>query len=768
MCAVLAIVIGGVSGAQFAPDAAAAAPQTWTFGYVGPQLQHFTVPNGVTQMSAIVTGAAGGQTNDQIATPGGGGITIATLAVTPGQQFTIWVGGNGNGDDGKGHGGWGFGCGGARGTTGNPGAKNGGGGGGGSAIVLGSYTSNDCDAVASVTSAPVLIVAGGGGGGGGYGALNGAFKNEENDTGGAGGAGGNSGGQGVNGSSSPGPGVTLGGCGGNAAGTETCNTASSTPTGNSGDSAPGGGGGGGGGGGYFGGGAGVGGVPYGGPPAFSPGGGGGGGQSVASNVPSISDVAFLSGGPGAPNFGVAPGLNGSVVLTTNKVEGFTAGVYKFNPPAGTTQMSVYLEGASGGNRTNAADAPVNSALGSPGGSMQATFPFVSSQQPYWMIVGGYGNQHGGGGYGAGGDQGQVGGGSEGFDGGGGGGGTAFENSDPDGTQTMLLDAGGGGGGGGNGVGSGGGAGGAWCAGNGVPGNDGGGHGGQGGAAAFASGDHGGSSTATAGGGAGGGGGGGNPQGGRGGDGGSGIPILGTGSGGGGGGAGDCYFAGSAIDPTAGFGSVAGDGIGMVTFIADPSLAATPVSAEPTVLKGWARNIGDGKPDGVVRIEGRLSEPSGLSLDQHLDQATFTVTKLLSEVSGSGELSRTAGHARHLPITIQASAASRPNHAVYETAAGAIPHVKVELSRGLAKSLLDFSVAVDNAEIDRPSACGGRSSGGGRSSARRSARDEYRYPQRPATAARGHHGVVAVSRRGVAIPVSMTPSYPLACPWIRPS
>jgi hypothetical protein len=95
--------------AQFALGVASAAPQTWTFTFVGPQVQHFTVPNGVTRLSAIVTGAAGGQTNNQIATPGGGGITIATLAVQPGQQFTIRVGGNGNGVDGKGGGGWGFG-----------------------------------------------------------------------------------------------------------------------------------------------------------------------------------------------------------------------------------------------------------------------------------------------------------------------------------------------------------------------------------------------------------------------------------------------------------------------------------------------------------------------------------------------------------------------------------------------------------------------------------------------------------------------------------
>ena len=162
----LFIVLGAsVGNAQFGLGVASAAPQTWTFSYVGPQVQHFTVPNGVTQLSAIVTAAAGGQTNDQIATPGGGGITIATLAVQPGQQFTIWVGGNGNGDDGNGGGGWGFGCGGARGTTGNALAKNGGGGGGGSAIVIGNYTNNSCASVASVTTASLLVVAGGGGGG---------------------------------------------------------------------------------------------------------------------------------------------------------------------------------------------------------------------------------------------------------------------------------------------------------------------------------------------------------------------------------------------------------------------------------------------------------------------------------------------------------------------------------------------------------------------------------------------------------------------------
>jgi hypothetical protein len=700
----LIAIIGYVSSVEFTPGLASAASQTWTFSYVGPQVQHFTVPNGVTQLSAIAAGAAGGQTNAQIATPGGGGITIATLAVTPGQQFTIWVGGNGNGDDGKGGGGWGFGCGGARGTASSRGVENGGGGGGGSAIVLGTYTNNDCDAVASVTSAPVLIVAGGGGGGGGFGNDVGVTPGVVRNNGGSGGAGAGINGQGVNGSPDPGTGMIPGGCGGNAH-DASCNTASSSPSGKNGGNGSGGAGGGGGGG-FFGGGGGIAGYFDINQIQWFAGGGGGGSLSVASNVPAISDVAFLSGGPGAPNFGVAPGLNGSVVLTTNKVEGFPAGVFSFNPPAGTTQMTVYLEGASGGHRSAGAGL-TDGGPGSPGGSMTATFPFVESEQPYWSIIGAYGNQHGGGGYGAGGDQGRAGDGASGFDGGGGGGGSAFENNEPAGGQTVLLDAGGGGGGGGDGEGAGG-AGGTGCAGNGAPGAKGGAHGGEGGAAATTRGDNGGGSAPIVGGGGGGGGGGGNPQGGRGGDGGKGIGVFIAP--GGGGGAGGCSSAGSAIDPTAGIGSVAGDGIGIVTFVADPSIAAIPVQTQPLALHGLAQNVGDDKPDGLVRIEGKVSMPKGLSLDQHLDQATFTVTKLLSEVSAKGELSRTAGYARHLPITLSASAASRPNDAVYETAAGATPKVRAEVTRETTGHLLAFLITVDYDAIDRPLACGDKLSG----------------------------------------------------------
>lgn len=155
------------TGAGFGPPVAQAAGRTWTFSYVGPQVQHFTVPSGVTQLSTIVTGAPGGQITNQTGTPGGGGISIATLSVTPGQQFTIWVGGNGNGGNNQGGGGRGFGCGGKSGA-GVAANRGGGGGGGGSAVVQGNFTANDCSSVQSVVS-PLEVIAGGGDGGGGFG-----------------------------------------------------------------------------------------------------------------------------------------------------------------------------------------------------------------------------------------------------------------------------------------------------------------------------------------------------------------------------------------------------------------------------------------------------------------------------------------------------------------------------------------------------------------------------------------------------------------------
>src|SRR5262249_10981168 len=163
------------------------------------------------------------------------------------------------------------------------------------------------------------------------------------------------------------------------------------------------------------------------------------------------------------------------------------------------------------------------------------------------------------------------------------------------------------------------------------------------------------------------------------------PIFPAGLGGGGGGAGDCAFDPNNTDPSSGTGSVAGDGWAIVTFIADASTDAKPVTVAPTKLNGHGQHLVE-KDRGTVRIDGQFLMPKGLQLDQQLDQATFALTHLVSEVSGVGELSRQSNHARHLPITLKAQPTRKPSDAVYKTAPGVTPQVSVEITRRLKNGL----------------------------------------------------------------------------------
>jgi len=196
--------------------------------------QTFVVPAGVTSITVEALGAQGGSAG---AVAGGlGGSATATLAVTPGEQLQVNVGGQGGSPAGGCNGGGGGGA---------PVAGSGGrGGGGASDVRRGAFALADR-----------LVVAGGGGGGGG--ALAGVG-------GGGGGAGG-----GVTGGGGGGGVTTFGGGGG--PGTQFGPGAGGSTNGSPGTAGSGGGGGGG----LFGGGGGGGGGVAGG---GGPGGGGGGGS----------------------------------------------------------------------------------------------------------------------------------------------------------------------------------------------------------------------------------------------------------------------------------------------------------------------------------------------------------------------------------------------------------------------------------------------------------------------------------------------------------
>lgn len=166
---------------------------TCTFSDTGAE-QTFTVPTGVTSLSAQLVGASGADTpptssenagrednSYQIANGGLGGVVTTTLTVVAGQTLFVEVGGEGSGTNG------GFNGGAAGGTdsvfTGETGADGGGGGGGGASDIR--TVSRSADG----SLASRLAVAGGGGGAGAPGFADGGWA--------IGGAGGNAGADGT-------------------------------------------------------------------------------------------------------------------------------------------------------------------------------------------------------------------------------------------------------------------------------------------------------------------------------------------------------------------------------------------------------------------------------------------------------------------------------------------------------------------------------------------------------------------------------------------
>jgi hypothetical protein len=630
--------------------------------------------------------------------------------------LTIWVGGNGNGATGEGEGGWGYGCGGPRGA-GTETGFDGGGGGGGSAVALGRFPVSGCSDFPN--SPEWLIAAGGGGGGGGAGAT--PFAGQAaNPLGGQGGAGGGGLGLDVNTGALNGDtnlvknGVLRGGGGCGARSSGPCTPYSPTQTGVRGGTLLRGGGGGGGGG-QVGGGGGQGGseqfTTNG--SMFGGGGGGGGGLSTVFGS-QVSNPGLIYGGSDPTNVNGESAKDGSVVLTTNPVAWFSTNnptntnFFNFDAPAGATRMHVHAEGAGGGYRIDNPSVdgggPFNSAYGSPGGIAEATFP-VEAGVTYTVILGRFGDVHGG--QSSDGDGGEDGEGDpatrQAYDGGGGGGGTGLQIVNKDYDVSQLLVAGGGGGGGGDGsdfLGSGG-LGGTGCSGDGQSGISGA-DGGQGGGNTNGpAGTDGHNSIQFEGGGGGGGGGG--LFGGLGGDGGGGDPVNSGGVGGGGGGGGACGTGvTNASDLSGGISGVAGDGYMIITF--DTGANPTRQVVTPARVRGEAEGIGKGTSAGMVQISGSFVLPQGVSLGQLIDWATVvSLTDLLDEVGGRGELSRNPTTASHLP-TLTAAPGSTPNGATtYETTVSWAPKVELNLrgkayGRNGGSDRIDFDISVDGSLI----------------------------------------------------------------------
>ncbi|MDO7849816.1 glycine-rich protein [Hymenobacter sp. M29] len=228
-------VLNTWDGTKWVAALADTTPALATFAFMGTA-QTYVVPAGVTALQVDLAGAMGGYTYNTNTGQGLGGRVQATLAVTPGQVLTVYVGGAGTNAN-AGSGGY---------NGGGSAVFGDGGGGGASDIRLG-----------GTALANRVLVAGGGGGGA-----------DEGAGGAGGGLTGGAGAAGTAGSGGLGGSQSAAGTGGAGSGSYAAGNGGSGATGGNGTFSNGAGAGGGGGG-YFGGGSGGG---------FS---GGGGGSSYA-------------------------------------------------------------------------------------------------------------------------------------------------------------------------------------------------------------------------------------------------------------------------------------------------------------------------------------------------------------------------------------------------------------------------------------------------------------------------------------------------------
>ncbi len=279
--AAAAALCGGLALAFGAFPTAAAAPVTdcagtictVTYTYTGG-LQSWSVPAGVTSANFDVLGASGGSVTGGTPAAGGlGGESKGTLAVSPGDLYFVYVGGQGLNQNTSGS------------SASSVGGFNGGGSGGGPVTGdSGASGGGASDVRSGGALSTRLLVAGGGGG----------AASTSGSTGACGAGGAATGGNG-NGEVTDGQGATASAGGAAGAGSGASGTAGALGTGGNGAATLGAGGGGG----YYGGGGG--GYDSSGLGVYGP---GGGGSSFAA--PSLADVVLTAG--------VQSG-NGEVVIT---------------------------------------------------------------------------------------------------------------------------------------------------------------------------------------------------------------------------------------------------------------------------------------------------------------------------------------------------------------------------------------------------------------------------------------------------------------------
>ena len=129
-------------------------------------------------------------------------------------------------------------------------------------------------------------------------------------------------------------------------------------------------------------------------------------------------------------------------------------------------------------------------------------------------------------------------------------------------------------------------------------------------------------------------------------------------------------------------------------------------AEASTVKGHASEVGSGTDRGRVEIRGRFTAQNALALDQ----TTFTLTDLLDELGGGGELVKGRAGSALLPLTLQSRTSNKRDAAIFDTPRGLRPSVRMEVTtQNRKRNVYDFALTVDGVTIPvGPASCTGRS------------------------------------------------------------